>query len=64
MLFSAIPFNQTVVPRLGIAKYAPSVLGDRLLGFQVGAEPDLYATEGLRPYVSRHVTNTALVSRF
>jgi hypothetical protein len=61
---SAIPFNQTIQPRLGIAKYAPSILGDRLLGLQVGAEPDMYASEGLRPYVSHYLIDTAVDFRF
>jgi hypothetical protein len=64
ILCLAIPFNQTIQPRLGIAKYAPSILGDRLIGLQVGAEPDMYASEGLRPYVSHYLIDTAVDSRF
>ena len=34
--------NDTANPRLQIAEVGESVLGDNLLGLQVGNEPDLY----------------------
>ncbi|KAI0729703.1 glycoside hydrolase family 79 protein [Fomitopsis betulina] len=44
-----IPFNDTSNWRLEIAETGEAILGDRLLGFQVGNEPDLYAVHGHRP---------------
>lgn len=35
--------NDTTNLRLGIAEVAEAVLGDNLLGLQLGNEPDLYA---------------------
>ena len=35
--------NDTTNLRLGIAQVAEAVLGDNLLGLQLGNEPDLYA---------------------
>ena len=49
--YSAIPFNSTAHPRLEIADYGQAILDNHLLGLQVGDQPDLYATQGLRPYV-------------
>lgn len=44
MFFIAgIPFNDTSDFRLEILEYGQSILGDNLLGFQAGNEPDLYA---------------------
>jgi len=43
-----IPFNDTNW-RLQIAEQAQSILGDKLIGMQVGNEPDLYARHGHRP---------------
>ncbi|KAH9929433.1 glycoside hydrolase family 79 protein [Fomitopsis serialis] len=43
-----IPFNDTSNWRLDIAETGEAILGDRLLGFQVGNEPDLYALHGHR----------------
>ena len=34
--------NDTANPRLRIAEVGEAYLGDNLLGFQVGNEPDLY----------------------
>ncbi|KAF8816878.1 hypothetical protein BYT27DRAFT_7127069 [Phlegmacium glaucopus] len=44
-----IPFNDTSNFRLGIAEQGQQILGDRLIGLQVGNEPDLYAAHGHRP---------------
>lgn len=38
-----IPLNDTTNLRLGIAEVSEAILGDNLLGLQVGNEPDLYA---------------------
>lgn len=35
--------NDTNNPRLEIAEVAEAILGDHLVGFQLGNEPDLYA---------------------
>ena len=46
ILFSyllGIPFNDTTNLRLGIAEAGEVILGNHLLGFQVGNEPDWYA---------------------
>ena len=34
---------------LGIAEQGEQVLGDYLIGFQTGNDPDLYASHGHRP---------------
>lgn len=47
--YLGIPFNDTSNLRLGIAEAGEAILGEHLLGFQVGNEPDLYATHGSRP---------------
>ena len=39
---AGIPFNDTTNLRLGIAQSGEAILGDNLLAFQVGNEPDLY----------------------
>ena len=41
--YLGIPFNDTTNLRLQIAEAAESILGDNVLAFQVGNEPDLYA---------------------
>jgi len=46
-----IPFNETDHFRLDIAQYGESILGDNLIGLQVGETPDTYASKGVRPYV-------------
>lgn len=38
-----IPLNDTSNLRLGIAEAGETILGDKLIGFQVGNEPDQYA---------------------
>ena len=38
-----VPFNDTSNLRLGIAELGEAILGDNVLGYQVGNEPDLYA---------------------
>jgi hypothetical protein len=42
-LWLGIPFNDTSNLRLQIAEVGEAVLGDKLLGLQVGNEPDLYS---------------------
>ncbi|KAK7050928.1 hypothetical protein VNI00_005040 [Paramarasmius palmivorus] len=47
--FLGIPLNDTGTPiRLEIAEYSQQILGDKLLGLQVGNEPDLYAAHNHR----------------
>ncbi|KAJ7094261.1 hypothetical protein C8R44DRAFT_814122 [Mycena epipterygia] len=46
--YLGIPLNDTQDLRLQIAEVAEAVLGDRVLGFQVGNEPDQYATITVR----------------
>lgn len=41
--YLGVPFNDTSNLRLQIAEVGEAVLGDNLLGLQVGNEPDLYA---------------------
>ena len=45
-MHEGVPFNDTSNPRLQIAEQADAILGDNVLGYQVGNEPDLYL-----PYV-------------
>ncbi|OCH90123.1 glycoside hydrolase family 79 protein [Obba rivulosa] len=47
--YLGIPFNDTSHLRLQIAEYGESILGDNIIGFQVGNEPDLYPGHGHRP---------------
>lgn len=47
-----IPFNDTSNFRLQIAEVGQAILGDNLIGLQVGNEPDLYSRHGHRPDVS------------
>ncbi|KAI0087558.1 hypothetical protein BDY19DRAFT_994874 [Irpex rosettiformis] len=47
--YLGIPFNDTSNLRLGIAEAGEAILGDNLLGFQLGNEPDLYVNHGHRP---------------
>ncbi|KAF9054026.1 glycoside hydrolase family 79 protein [Panaeolus papilionaceus] len=47
--YLGIPFNDTENLRLGIAEKGQQILGDYLIGLQVGNEPDLYAAHGHRP---------------
>ncbi|PSR77479.1 hypothetical protein PHLCEN_2v7910 [Hermanssonia centrifuga] len=46
--YLGIPMNDTSALRLGIAEVAEAILGDNLIGFQLGNEPDLYAGHGHR----------------
>ncbi|KAJ7037927.1 glycoside hydrolase family 79 protein [Mycena alexandri] len=41
--YIGVPFNDTSDFRLQIVEYGEAVLGDNLLGIQVGNEPDLYS---------------------
>ena len=41
--YLGVPLNDTTNLRLQIAEVGTQVLGDKLLGLQVGNEPDLYA---------------------
>ncbi|KAJ7592650.1 glycoside hydrolase family 79 protein [Mycena floridula] len=47
--FLGIPFNDTSTFRLGIVSAGEQILGDYLLGFQAGNEPDFYVRHGHRP---------------
>ncbi|KAI0073210.1 hypothetical protein K474DRAFT_1666888 [Panus rudis PR-1116 ss-1] len=47
--YLGIPMNDTTNLRLQIAEAAESILGDNLLGLQLGNEPDLYASHNHRP---------------
>ncbi|EJF60218.1 hypothetical protein DICSQDRAFT_137837 [Dichomitus squalens LYAD-421 SS1] len=47
--YLGIPFNDTSNLRLQIAEAAEAILGDNVLAFQVGNEPDLYVAHGHRP---------------
>ncbi|KAI0341170.1 hypothetical protein BDW22DRAFT_334247 [Trametopsis cervina] len=47
--YLGIPFNDTQHLRLQIAELGEKVLGDNLLGFQLGNEPDLYEPHDHRP---------------
>ena len=42
--YLGIPMNDTTHLRLQIAELGDAVLGDNVLGYQVGNEPDLYAS--------------------
>ncbi|KAJ7104505.1 glycoside hydrolase family 79 protein [Mycena belliarum] len=46
--YIGVPFNDTSDFRLQIVEYGEAILGDNLLGVQVGNEPDLYAAHGHR----------------
>lgn len=46
--FIGVPFNDTSNPRLTMGELAQRILGDNLLGLQLGNEPDLYAGNGIR----------------
>lgn len=41
--YLGVPLNDSTDIRLEIAEYGQRILGDNLLGLQVGNEPDLYA---------------------
>ncbi|KAJ7742690.1 glycoside hydrolase family 79 protein [Mycena maculata] len=45
---TSVPFNDTSDFRLQIVEYGEAILGDHLLGIQVGNEPDLYAAHDHR----------------
>ncbi|KAH9914075.1 uncharacterized protein BXZ73DRAFT_81751 [Epithele typhae] len=47
--YLGVPMNDTSQLRLQIAQYGQQILGDNLLGLQVGNEPDLYARHQHRP---------------
>ncbi|KAH9476922.1 Beta-glucuronidase [Psilocybe cubensis] len=47
--FLGVPFNDTAHPRLAIVEQGHAILGDYLIGLQLGNEPDLYAAHGHRP---------------
>lgn len=44
-----VPFNDTSNFRLGIVEQGQAILGDYLIGLQIGNEPDLYVNHGHRP---------------
>jgi hypothetical protein len=50
-----IPFVNAQNVSLAIVEHGQSILGNHLLGFQAGNEPDLYSAHGHRPSVSPSV---------
>lgn len=48
MLCIGIPLNDSSNLRMQIAQIGEAVLGSKLIGLQVGNEPDLYAAHGHR----------------
>ena len=54
-----IPFNDSSNFDLSIARYGEAILGDNILGFQAGNEPDLYHNNQLRSptYGAQDFTN-------
>jgi hypothetical protein len=42
--YLGLPFNDSSNPRLGIAESGEQILGQSLIGVQVGNEPDLYGS--------------------
>jgi hypothetical protein len=46
--YLGVPLNDSKSVPLDIMEWGYSVLGDHMLGFQVGNEPDLYAAHGHR----------------
>jgi len=46
--YLGIPLNDSANLRMAIAEVGEAVLGDKLIGLQVGNEPDLYAAHGHR----------------
>ncbi|KAI0668268.1 hypothetical protein C8Q78DRAFT_1099695 [Trametes maxima] len=52
--YLGIPFNDTSNWRFQIAEHAESILGDNLLGFQAGNEPDLYGAYEVIEYRHQH----------
>lgn len=55
--YKGLPFNDTSHFRLQIAEVGEAILGDKLLGLQVGNEPDLYSRHGHRPDVSLNISH-------
>ncbi|KAJ7081767.1 glycoside hydrolase family 79 protein [Mycena belliarum] len=47
--YLGVPMNDTTHLRLGIAEAGEAILGNRIVGFQVGNEPDQYALHQHRP---------------
>lgn len=47
--YSGVPFFDVPNFKLDIAERGQQILGDRLIGIQVGNEPDLYVDHGHRP---------------
>jgi hypothetical protein len=47
-----IPFFNITPPQLAIVEAGQAILGDFLLGFQAGNEPDLYVNHNHRPAAS------------
>lgn len=43
-----VPFDNTTNWRLDVVQRGQQILGDRILGFQAGNEPDLYFSHGRR----------------
>ena len=60
--YLGVPFNDTSNFRLAIVEQGQQILGDYLIGLQVGNEPDLYAAHQHRPSVRVHWPNNLLKS--
>jgi hypothetical protein len=50
-----VPFDDSVNWRLDVVQRGQQILGDRILGFQAGNEPDLYLSHGRRNEVNQVV---------
>ncbi|KAI5121572.1 hypothetical protein M0805_000752 [Coniferiporia weirii] len=46
--FLGVPFNSTSDPRLTMGELGQQILGDNLIGMQLGNEPDLYFNNAIR----------------
>lgn len=44
--YLGVPLNDTSDLRLEIAEYGQAIIGDNLIGLQIGNEPDLYLRYG------------------
>lgn len=59
---TGIPLNDTAHLRMGIAEVGEAVLGPKLIGFQVGNEPDLYAAYVLFHFYVCHFDDSFILS--
>lgn len=59
-----VPFDDATNWHLDIVQRGQQILGNRVLGFQVGNEPDLYISHGRRKEVSQVVKVPPVGARF